>query len=168
MINRFLDLLALATASIPSHYFQLPVAGEKEPIYRERVYTYELYHQLRSLLEADEDLEEYALSGEVNKMGHAIIRPCAPDFVFHIPGYMNSNLVVMEVKPANAGADGIKKDREILEYFVSNEVRYRLGVELIYGNEEVDMARFREAFAGAPGRIQLWCQPRPGEPARRI
>ena len=55
MIERFLKLLIEATARVPLHYFQLPVAEREDPIYRERVYCYELYHQLRTLLE-DRDL----------------------------------------------------------------------------------------------------------------
>lgn len=168
MLNRFLALLAEATARVPRHYFQLPVAGREEPIFRERVYTYELYHQLRSLLETDDEFEEYALSGEINKAGHPIIRPCAPDFVCHIPGYMDSNLAIVEVKPMNADDDGIHKDRQTLEYFISNQVRYQLGVELIYGGEEAELARFAAVFAGVPGQIQLFWHRRPGEPASRV
>ena len=34
-----------ATAAIDAMYFQLPVDGG-DPVYRERVYCYELYHQM--------------------------------------------------------------------------------------------------------------------------
>ena len=85
MIDRFLALLVGATARIPAHYFQLPTAGGAEAICRERVYCYELYHQLRTLLEGEEHFAGYALSGEIDKQGHAIMRPCAPDLAFHSP-----------------------------------------------------------------------------------
>jgi len=102
MIDRFLTALAGATARVPKHYFQLPVAGQREPLYRERVYSYELYHQLRVRLDDEGLVEHYALSGEIDKGGHPIIRHrCAPDLVFHIPGAAR-NLVVVEVKPINA------------------------------------------------------------------
>jgi hypothetical protein len=164
MIKRFLACLAEATVRIPCHYFQFPVAGAEDPIYRERVYSYELYHQLRSLLEADDEFEEYALNGEVNKMGHSIIRPCAPDFVLHIPGLM-TNLAVLEVKPINADAEGIQKDKQTLEYFVSNEVGYQCGIELVYGGAERDLTRFIRAFAGLPNKTYLYWHSRPGVPA---
>jgi hypothetical protein len=98
MIEQFLKLLAEATARIPDHYFQLPVAGREDPVFRERVYSYELYHQLRTLLAMDRELAAYELSGEIDKQGHPIIRPCAPDFVLHIPGAMGANLVVTLVR----------------------------------------------------------------------
>ena len=95
-----------------AHYFQLPTAGAEEAIYRERVYCYELYHQLRVLLQGEEDLARYALSGEIDKRGHQIIRPCIPDLVFHAPGRMD-NMVVLEVKPINGELKGIQKTSAI-------------------------------------------------------
>jgi hypothetical protein len=47
-MNELSDVLAEATAAIEARYFRLPIAGG-DPIYRERVYCYELYHQMRLL-----------------------------------------------------------------------------------------------------------------------
>lgn len=168
MIDQFVNVLIAATARIPGHYFQLPVAGREDPIYRERVYCYELYHQLRILLESDKRLAHYVLSGEVDKQGHPIIRRCAPDFVLHVPGEMNSNLVVMEVKPVNADLDGIRKDLETLSYFVK-EVGYRLGIQLVYGSSETALGNFTAEFRKMnPPKLQLLWHRRPGEEATRI
>jgi len=167
MIDRFINLLGEATARIQAQYFHLPVAGLEDAIYRERVYTYELYHQLRLLLDAEDRFREYALGGEVDKSGHPVIRRCAPDFVLHIPGRM-TNLAVVEVKPINADAEGLRKDKQTLEYFVSNEVRYQLGIELVYGDGEANLARFAQLYADAPERIQLFWHRRPGAPAVRV
>jgi hypothetical protein len=41
-------ILQRATASIGREYFLLPIHGAP-PVYRERVYCYELYHQMRLL-----------------------------------------------------------------------------------------------------------------------
>src|SRR5262245_39939149 len=46
VMNMLSNLLALATADIDQEYFQLPIHGGG-PVYRERVYCYELYHQMR-------------------------------------------------------------------------------------------------------------------------
>jgi hypothetical protein len=74
----FLECLIKATRKMDSHYFQLPVAQGDEPIYRERVYCYELYHQLRCILENN---FPYKLHGEVDKGGHPVIRGFKkPDF----------------------------------------------------------------------------------------
>jgi hypothetical protein len=88
-----------AIQNIDAHYFQLTVARNDELIYRERVYCYELYHQLRLLLGDD---FPYKLDGELDKRGHAIISDGKkPDFVIHVPGEMGQNLVVIEVKTVN-------------------------------------------------------------------
>ena len=68
--DRFWNCLRKAGSKMDSHYFQLPVARRKERIYRERVYCYELYHQLRNALG---DNFAYKLHGEVDKAGHPII-----------------------------------------------------------------------------------------------
>lgn len=169
MVDRFINVLTAATARIPGHYFQLPVAGREDPIYRERVYCYELYHQLRMLLEGDERFAPYALCGEIDKQGHFIIRACAPDFVFHIPGDMNSNLAVVEVKPVNADLDGIKKDLQTLSYFVDEHVGYRVGVQLAYGGDEAGLAKFTREFRQMGlATLQLFWHQYPGERATRI
>lgn len=97
-----------------------PVAGEANPIYRERVYCYELYHQLRV---ATGDDFGYSLGGEVDKVRHPILSKFAldktkPDLLVHKSGDMRGNLVVMEVKPVNAKTEGIKKDLQNLTSFV--------------------------------------------------
>jgi hypothetical protein len=165
MIERFLELLVQATAQIPAHYFQLPAAGGGETIYRERVYTYELYHQLRTLLQTEHRLARYALSGEIDKRGHPIIRPCAPDLVFHHPGQMD-NLVVVEVKPVNGTSRGTRKDLTNLAYFTSPNVHYQIGVELVYGDDERAFSRFKRRFRELdPQRFKLLWHRRIGEPA---
>jgi hypothetical protein len=168
LINRFLNLLAEATASVPPLYFQLPVADREDPIYRERVYAYELYHQLRTLLQDIPEFAPYSLSGEIDKQGHPIIRPCAPDLVIHVPGQMYENLAVVEVKAVNSGQRGIEKDRESLEYFISDEVGYRVGVQLVYGNDEAAVARFARVYAGVNARVRLFWHRQAGEPAIQL
>lgn len=139
MTERFLALLIEATAFIPDNYFHLPVAGKEKSNYRERVYCYEIYHQLRKLLDRDPDFAEYTLSGEIDKQGHPLIRKCAPDFVLHVPGEMHRNLAVLEVKPVNAALRGIDKDSKTLEYFLSPPIGYKLGVQLIYGDGPISL-----------------------------
>lgn len=169
MPERFIELLEEATAQIPRHYFQLPVAGKEDPIYRERVYCYELYHQLRPLIERDPALADFALSGEIDKGGHPVIRRCTPDFVFHEPGDKYRNLVVVEVKPINASDAGIKKDLETLVHFVSPDVGYQLGVQLVYGDGEGRFKKFVRIYqeAGHP-QLRLYWHRHCGERAQRV
>jgi hypothetical protein len=171
MINHFLQLLARATAEVQDPYFHLPVAGREDTIYRERVYCYELYHQIRKLLEEDGQLAPYTLSGEIDKQAHPFIeRQCAPDFVFHIPGGMDDqNFVVVEVKPITGTTDGIEKDLKTLTDFVSEEIGYKLGVELVYGGEKADLSRFVERIrAAGNNKLRLLWHPYPGARAARV
>lgn len=131
------SILKRATAAIPREYFKLPVA-EKDDIYRERVYTYELYHQLRTIWPP---ATSYSLSGEVDKAGHPIIRGkelggTKPDLLVHTPGNMDRNYLVMEVKPINSQKAGIKKDLRTLTAY-RRHAKYQRAILLIYGSDGV-------------------------------
>ena len=168
MIERFLKLLTLATERIPAHYFWLPVADTEEVFYRERVYCYELYHQLRKLLDEDEHLRSYSLAGEVDKKRHRIILPYVPDFVLHKPGAME-NLVVMEVKPIHVSAEELQKDIEKLKYFVTPDVGYHCGIQLVYGSNDTAIDRFKEEFAKTNNdRMCLVWHQHPGKRAEMV
>ncbi len=65
------EILRDAAAAIGPAYFQLPIAGKESPIYRERVYCYELYHQMRQRWPPD---SPFTLGGEVDKQGHPLVR----------------------------------------------------------------------------------------------
>ena len=89
-------------------------------MYRERVYAYELYHQLRVRWPA----WPYLLGGEIDKEGHPLIRGgllhgVKPDMVVHIPGGMDNNLAVLEVKPATARTARAVQDLKKLTAFCS-------------------------------------------------
>jgi len=130
--QQFIKCLIKAIENIDAHYFQLPVSGTNESIYRERVYCYEVYHQLRCMLG---DVLPYKLHGEVDKAGHPVIRNGKkPDFIIHEPGNM-SNLVVIEVKPVTVKnrLNELRKDLKTLKWFL-NEAAYYRAVMLIYGN----------------------------------
>lgn len=131
--QHLMKCLLKAVENIDPHYFQLPIAGDEEPIYRERVYCYELYHQLRCTLG---DGYPYKLNGEVDKSGHPIIRSAQkPDFIIHQPGDMEPNLVVIEVKPVTVKdrINELREDFGTLKWFLDNANYYR-AVMLIYGN----------------------------------
>jgi len=135
--QHFMKCLMKAIENMDAHYFQLPVAGSDELIYRERVYCYELYYHLRRVLGDD---FPYKLHGEVDKAGHPIIRKIKkPDFIVHEPGNM-SNLVVIEVKPVTVKdrVNELSKDFEKLKWFIDNAGYYR-AIMLIYGNVNGDI-----------------------------
>jgi hypothetical protein len=142
--NRFILCLRAATARVGPDYIQLPVAGFQNPvsIYRERVYCYELYHQLR--IEMGDDFG-FSLSGEVDKRNHPLIKGrgltnAKPDFLVHTLGDMGGNLVAIEVKPVNALRPNIKKDLNTLTAFRHSGGYYQ-AIYLIYGSDEAAFNR---------------------------
>lgn len=144
--NRFILCLRAATARVGPDYIQLPVAGFQNPvsIYRERVYCYELYHQLR--IEMGDDFG-FSLSGEVDKRSHPLIKGrgltnAKPDLLVHIPGDMGGNLVAIEVKPVNALRPNIKKDLITLTAFRHSGGYYQ-AIYLIYGSDEAAFNRIK-------------------------
>lgn len=143
------EWLLCASSQIGHHYFQLPEAGAdpEDAEYRERVYCYELYHHWRCNWL---DGFPYTLSGEVDKAGHPLIRGGSkPDFLVHVPGHMD-NLLVAEVKPANAAwarmADDLKKltrFRRDLQDQWGNPGNYRAAYFWVYGVGPAGWPAFR-------------------------
>lgn len=149
------DIIREATAAIDAIYFQLPLDGG-DPVYRERVYCYELYHQMRSIWPPD---VRFSLNGEVDKRAHPqwgrIQAPVAtPDFLVHTPGHMEGNYCVIEVKPGNARREGIEKDLRTLSQF-RDRAGYERAILLFYGR----IPEFFEAVirrAGQLPEIEFW------------
>ena len=107
----FVNYICEAMTKVGNEYLNVEMAfdlsGRKEKRRSERVYAYELYHQMR-LLQAD--FNEYTINGEIDKRGHKIIKePFNPDFVIHRQGEMIGNYCVIELK-IRIDKDGIKKD----------------------------------------------------------
>ena len=114
--------------NITQDYFLLETTyGE---IKRERIFCYELYHQMRCCWYDNSPIK---LHGEIDKRGHGGFNQehqKNPDFVFHIPGEFDNNRVIVEVK-GNISINGIRKDIETLTTFIER-YRYRMGVYLIF------------------------------------
>lgn len=132
-MNELTQVLSDATAAIADTYFHLRLDGGS-PVYRERVYCYELYHQMRSRWPEG---TSYILNGEVDKAAHPILRRLGadhvkPDLLVHRPGYMSGNFAVIEVKSSDAPTIGIKKDLKNLSLFIKT-VGYKRAIYLIYG-----------------------------------
>src|SRR5262249_14940735 len=123
-------LLSAAAAAVAPEYFLLPIHGA-DPVYRERVYCYELYHQMRQRWPAH---TSYRLNGEIDKRSHPYFADGAapkPDFLVHEPGTGN-NHAVFEVKSALGSEDGTAKDFKTLLHF-RHQLGYERAIYLIYG-----------------------------------
>lgn len=125
-----LRALSRATSRIGENYFLLPIAGRDLPVARERVYCYELFHQLRLAL-GDTRL---TLTAEPDKRGHPDFPPCNPDFILHAPGRHDQNTAVIEVE-CRPDLRHITKDLRTLQ--VMRERGYRTLVLLLFAIERV-------------------------------
>jgi len=170
------DALIEATKNVEEIYFQLPVAGKEEPLFRERVYCYELYHQMRCCWPAVPHL----ITGEVDKNGHPWIYDgpldySKPDFTIHIPGRMADNLLVIEVKAKNPADEQILTDLLKLTGYCRT-ANYFAAYYLIYGftahEAELFSCRCKKLVAGNAGidlaRIVLFNHAAPKSLAKHV
>jgi hypothetical protein len=160
-----------ATAAVDIQYFLLPIHGG-DPKYRERVYCYELYHQMRLLWPEE---TAYYLNGEIDKAAHPVLQQLGahrakPDFLVHRPGYMSGNHAVIEVKARTADARGIRKDLQTLSLFTT-KVGYQRAIYLVYGYEAFRatdrVKRIAEKLQGLGG-IEIWAHSNPDESAAHM
>lgn len=167
-MNELTAIIEDATARIGPGYFLINIDGG-DPIYRERAYCYELYHQMRLRWPAHTD---FCLNGEIDKAAHPILRTLGadrakPDLLVHQPGYMKCNHAIVEVKSPEADARGIRKDLETLSLFKS-KVSYQRAIYLIYGYEAAAVAKRVLRIAGEVQdleAIELWLHQNPDEVA---
>lgn len=129
----FLTVLFNASEKICESYFYLYREG-KTKRYRERVYCYELYHQMRVCMKDNNVGGRYTLNGELDKAGKDGYGKLKPDFIVHKPRCSRWNLAVMEVKPIGFRVDTLVKDLKTIKVFLDN--RYCNGICLIYGDGE--------------------------------
>src|SRR6267143_2779647 len=113
-IDAFRSTLTAATTTIARDYF-LPPRDGADPVYRERTYCYELYHQIKLHWSPVLKASSFELGGEVDKAGHPrfqheALRGTKPDLLVHTPGDMQRNLVAVEVKAVSAGRADIESD----------------------------------------------------------
>ena len=153
-------ILEKATKAIEGKYFQLSLDGG-DPVYRERLYCYELYHQMRCLWPNT----DFYLNGEVDKAAHPILKKWEadrkkPDFLVHTPGSMAGNNTIIEVKHIKSSGDNILKDLETLTLFVT-KVGYKRAILLFFGYDTVDniVAKVRKQIKNVPHEVapfELW------------
>ncbi len=128
-----LDKISLATSRVAEHYFRLPVAGLQRPLWRERVYCYELYHQLRCILPGEPGL---VLTGEPDKRSNPTFtrNHPIPDFIFHVPGSHQQNRAVMEVE-CRVDRRHLRKD--LRTFRCLREKGYQQFILLLFGVQAV-------------------------------
>lgn len=170
----FTALLSEATTKINELYMRLPRDGNSA-VHRERVYCYELYHQLRVAWKVSPLAScPLVLNGEVDKSGQSQferegLRRIKPDFLIHGPGNMDLNHTAIEVKSASYQKIGLLKDLATLHYLSTMEKGYKRQILLVFGH--VNLCRLLpeiEAFrnnSGFNSPLELWCHSQAGRAA---
>jgi hypothetical protein len=174
--SEFTSILKRATKSIHRSYIDFAVYGQGTTL-RERVYCYELYHQMRKIWNSP----DFWLNGEVDKAAHLELkkkglRAYKPDILVHKPGGGNSyNHTVIEVKTKNVECEAIIKDLRSLCDFVV-KAHYQRAIFLVYGShadshtrpellEALDKFRHSEHTDSPSCLIEVWFHSRNGEEA---
>lgn len=130
----FLERFGGSVSGVDLKYMSIESAGWHNPKYAERVYCYELYHQMRSVFG---DRYKYTINGELPKGTHEIIQANrSPDFLIHRPKSMESNLAIIEVKPFSVVKvySYLHGDLCKLNFFTGKQALYRYGIMHVYGN----------------------------------
>lgn len=167
-MENFSSILQQATEAIDQKFYLLPVV-DSASLYRERVYCYELYHQMRTRWSQTTD---YCLNGEVDKRSHPYFQESAarapkPDLLVHKPGSSEYNYAVIEVKTEQGLDGGIEKDIKTLSLFKSH-FGYERAIYLIYGPTAPGRMNFIEAAAQRihnRASIEIWTHSAPGAAA---
>lgn len=163
-MNDFFKILKDATESIDSCYFETIVSSNKnqsKKVYRERIYCYELYHQLRSKWPNKE--QALILHAEFDKSGSQLygylsVRGAKPDFLIHTPGKTDKNLLAMEVKQISARNNEIKGDLDKLTGML-REANFLFAIFLIFGNgskRKADQILSLQPEWQFDSRIEIW------------
>ncbi len=138
--KKYINLIKTAINSIQPGYYKLETTYEPSGIVRERVFCYELYHQIRLRMGKNINL---TLNGEIDKRGHIDFAEedrKNPDFIFHIPGQHEGNTIIVEIK--GKIVEEITKDFETLLTFIKKYF-YKMGIFILYNHSMED---FIEAF----------------------
>lgn len=99
-----------------------------DELVRERVFCYELYHQMRNNQKLIPN-KDITIFGEMDKRSVKIFDDEKPDFIFHEPG-TEKNYLIMEVKN-NFNKDTTYNDlKKLIKFIILHSYQY--GIELYY------------------------------------
>jgi hypothetical protein len=129
--DSYIKLIFDALQKVGDSYFEIKMTGMENEKRRERVFCYELYHQMRLFQDRDNTLS-LSINAEIDKSGHKVIcENFNPDFVIHRQGVM-ANYCVIEVK-TNPDVGKILKDFTTIKCMM-HYYDYRYGVFILTGS----------------------------------
>jgi hypothetical protein len=118
--------------------------------WQERMFAYELYHQLRLIWDKDPKLADHSLIHADISKGYQKIKDFdyMPDLLFHLP-QPGQNCAVLEIKLAKRSPDTIRCDLKKLVRFV-REMEYEDAIEVLIGNED-EFKHLKDVFVDQIG-----------------
>lgn len=128
IIENFINNFINAIENIKQDYYLLKTVYSEQGVQQERIFCYELYHQLR-LKFNDVKLK---LHGEPVKRGHPDFDPIIPDFIVHQPGTHENNFVIIEVKGVIIKTEIIDDLNKIYRSIDNPTTHYQYGIFLLY------------------------------------
>ena len=168
----FLHAIADAAAAVPPDYVEHPYVDRglrADRRARERTYCYELYHQVRLLMETSNDpatsaalAHGYVLNAELDKRLSYLPTSKIPDLLWHVPG-VKDNAVVVEVKRADVALKTLQKDVKKLEEFVT-ATGYSASLLIVFGRRLSDDTRWRLERTAAQKGVALLLHPAQSAP----
>jgi len=150
-IKLFLDLFYKVLDKVEELYYGIDQRNNSILArYDERVFCYELYHQIRSLMDKyvaknpgptssirfQGELRKKRIGANAAKLFDvtALDNKYVPDFLLHSPGDFDYQSLIIEVKSArNITFGPIKKDLMKIQEFITR-YRYQMGIFLIVNN----------------------------------
>jgi hypothetical protein len=169
MTVNFHDTIKGCLLNIEKKYIEQPTIDISRAKYNERVFCYELYHQLR--LQKD-TFKNLTISGEAVKSEFQIRnlgKNKTPDLLIHNFGTINDNEVVIEVKTSknkHSVLQGLKKDFLTLDLFTDNttvKIDFKLGIFILFHfdffdllNENEKISCFVKKILSRNKRIVVW------------
>jgi hypothetical protein len=167
-MTSFEKALLSATEMIEEKYFLTKITqanGGEKSVYRERIYCYELYHQIKVVCK-DVHMNifaEYDKSGSSFYAGTSLSR-VKPDFLLHHPGNTKNNHIAMEVKSSAARRSDLQKDIEKL-IKLTDDHGFKFGVYLIYGKDAIVKGNIANEYIENTPKIKIFTHDKAGTKA---
>jgi hypothetical protein len=174
MTNKFHDTIKKSLLQVEEKYLEQNTVNLSRKKYNERVFCYELYHQLRLNGEAFKNL---TISGEAVKSEFQfknLGKNKTPDILIHNFGTNKTNEVVIEVKTTTnkqSVLQGLKKDFITLDLFTDNttvKIDYKLGILILFHFDFFELIKENDKIfnsvkkvLGRNKRIVIWNIPTP-------
>ena len=148
-----------AIDNIPKEFYYVKFLSHNNEVltcFRERVWCYEFYHQMRLLNFIDD--KDVCINAEPDKTGNNLFqRPINPDFIIHEQGSNDKNLCVIEVKLNLDNKSGIEKDLENLTEMLKKH-HYKQAIFVLINHSKNELANLKLSLSKYDDRIIILCK----------